>query len=243
MLAAAAVLAAVAFSPGPQCPRFASRRALAVTAIDDPASVSYISENIGIISGGVSLVLFGGAFAAQQQKSDGAAPAPPPTAAAPSPAPKPQAPKPAPVKDTWGLKRKNGFRGGVNKPKPKTPKREVWKPPPGWTPPKKPVLSWYDKGERLTPPAPPPAPPAPAPPMNFFDQLKAMMSGGSTEAPVKDTWGMKRRNGFRGGVNKPKPKPKPREIWKPPPGWTPPSPPAPPPPPSVVSWYDAGKRL
>lgn len=32
--------------------------------------------------------------------------------------------------------------------------RELWYPPPGWTPPSKPVQSWYDQGLRLAPPAP-----------------------------------------------------------------------------------------
>ena len=35
-------------------------------------------------------------------------------------------------------------------PWPKAPAREQWTPPPGWTKPSKPVLSWYDKGERLS---------------------------------------------------------------------------------------------
>ena len=35
-------------------------------------------------------------------------------------------------------------------PWPKAPAREQWTPPPGWIKPSKPVLSWYDKGERLS---------------------------------------------------------------------------------------------
>jgi len=42
--------------------------------------------------------------------------------------------------------------GGVNKPRPKRPSREIWTPPPGWTPPTKSVQSWYDRGVRLTTP-------------------------------------------------------------------------------------------
>ena len=70
---------------------------------------------------------------------------------------------------------------------------------------------------------------------------------------VSDGYGLKNRKGFRGGVNKPGRdthatapavvRPPKRTIWKPPPGWEPPSRPPPPPAPTVVSWYDAGKRL
>eukprot|EP00965_Chrysotila_dentata_P147870 4881225-Pleurochrysis_carterae.AAC.2 len=34
---------------------------------------------------------------------------------------------------------------------PAPPPRELWTPPPGWTPPRKPVISWYDRGIRLQP--------------------------------------------------------------------------------------------
>ena len=36
-------------------------------------------------------------------------------------------------------------------PYPPEPQRELWQPPAGWAAPTKPVASWYDKGERLTP--------------------------------------------------------------------------------------------
>ena len=36
-------------------------------------------------------------------------------------------------------------------PFPPEPQRELWQPPAGWAAPTKPVASWYDKGERLTP--------------------------------------------------------------------------------------------
>lgn len=97
------------------------------------------------------------------------------------------------------------------------------------------------------PPAPPPAPePEPEPPKKvpFYQDFFSKMAGSAAaRLPVSDGYGLKNRKGFRGGVNKPKPKPPKRTIWKPPPGWEPPSRPPPPPAPTVVSWYDAGKRL
>ena len=98
-------------------------------------------------------------------------------------------------------------------PWPKPPTRELWAPPPGWTPPKKPVFSWYDKGLRLvdasavTPEAPAVA--------SWFDaglRLTWPAAGGTnTFHPMAGPW----------------PKPPARELWEPPAGWTPPSKPAP----------------
>ena len=50
--------------------------------------------------------------------------------------------------------------GGVNTwhaksgPRPMDATRELWTPPPGWKPPTKPVISWYDSGKRLDAAAP-----------------------------------------------------------------------------------------
>lgn len=62
---------------------------------------------------------------------------------------------PAPVQEEWpSLGGKTGpHRMAGTMPPP--PTREMWAPPPGWMPPTKPVLSWYDMGKRLTPPVTP----------------------------------------------------------------------------------------
>ena len=118
----------VAFSPGlQQCPRVASAAPAAV-AIRAPHPVAALDpQQLSAIVGAVALG--GGAVYYNSQKSKSPSPPPAPKAAAP---PKPAPKKAAPKKDTWGIKNRKGFRGGVNKPKPKTPKRKLWKPPAGW---------------------------------------------------------------------------------------------------------------
>ena len=225
MLQALVAGALLSFTPAsPLVARSAApQRAVAVAALD-PAALDPKA-----IGGLFAVVAAGGvAYTQQQKKADGvASPPPPPKKAVAKPPPPPKA---AAMKDSWGLKNRKGYRGGVNKPKPKTPKREIWKPPKGWKPPTKPVSSWYDRGDRLAPalaPAPPPAPPPP--PKNFFEQLIEQIQGGGVAAApaAPDSWGLKNRKGYRGGVNKPKPKTPKREIWKPPPGYSPPSMPSP----------------
>ena len=121
----------VAFSPGlQQCPRVASAAPAAV-AIRAPHPVAALDpQQLSAIVGAVALG--GGAVYYNSQKSKSPSPPPAPKAAAP---PKPAPKKAAPKKDTWGIKNRKGFRGGVNMPKPKTPKRKLWKPPAGWEDP------------------------------------------------------------------------------------------------------------
>ena len=104
-------------------------------------------------------------------------------------------------------------------PWPKAPAREQWTPPPGWIKPSKPVLSWYDKGERLTSAVAMMA--AEATPYAQVDPGAYPALGGSGAFhPMRGPW----------------PKAPAREQWTPPPGWKPPSKP-------VTSWYDRGDRL
>ena len=248
-------IVALAFSAGPTCPRTPTSAALAVrhpaaVAVLDPATKQQAFIAAAAVLGG------GGIFAyTQQQKGTTGSPPPPPKAKAAAPA-APKA-KAKPTGTGWGLHSKarrvtiGGHPKQGNMPKPKP--REIWTPPPGWTPPTKPVQSWYDKGLRLEPPAPPPAPPPPAKPKNFFEQLAEAFSGGASTstsskpaAPKFGTgqaWGLhsKARRVTVGGHPKQgnMPKPKPREIWTPPPGWKPPSKPVS----AVSSWYDSGSRL
>ncbi len=68
-------------------------------------------------------------------------PAPPSTGAAPSASP-----------IEWPALGGSGAWHPMRGPWPKAPAREQWSPPPGWVPPTKPVLSWYDRGKRLSAP-------------------------------------------------------------------------------------------
>ena len=248
--------ALLAFSPNtPLCPRpVAPKRVPAITAAD-PAAAESLKEQLPVILGALALG-GGGVYAYQQKKDDGpsaAAVARPKKAAAPAtkpPAARSSKAASTPSGSSWGL---NGRRtvsphrmsGTMPKPKP----RQAWKPPKGWTPPKKPVQSWYDRGDRLTPPSPPPAPPeAPPPPAKkktwadtFF--WASQTASPSSPAPGGSSWGL---TSSRRGISPHRmagtmPKPPPRKLWKPPPGWKPPSKPAPPP--GVASWYDRGVRL
>ena len=135
-------------------------------------------------------------------------------------------------------------------PWPRDPPRQQWEPPPGWVPPKKPVSSWYDRGDRLVPPAPPapaPAPPAPAPPPksppNFLQQLFGGMSAASARktpsGSAPKVWPLAGGPGGPHPKRGPWPRDPPRELWTPPPGWVPPSRKGG----TVLSWYDTGKRL
>jgi hypothetical protein len=104
-------------------------------------------------------------------------------------------------------------------PWPKAPAREQWTPPPGWTKPSKPVLSWYDKGERLT-------------------SAVAMAAAETTPSAPVDTGAYPALGGSGAfhPMRGPWPKAPAREQWTPPPGWIKPSKP-------VTSWYDRGDRL
>ena len=244
---AALPIAALAFTSAPTLTRsgaLVTRSPTPVAAID----VNSLDQQQVAIIGGAVLAL-GGAIAYGKQNEDGS------TASAPSP-PKPAKSTPPARKPVARAKPKGWGLGNYGKSKaphpmagpwPKAPKREEWVPPEGWEPPKKPVQSWYDRGERLKPPAPPPAaaPTAPAKPTlkSFLDSLFGgfdMSPAGS--ASTAKGWGL----GNYGKSKAPHPSAGPwpkapkREEWVPPEGWAPPSMP-----PKVVieSWYDSGMRL
>ena len=125
----AALAAALAFAPTlPQCPRVAaSSHALGPARAVHPVAVAALSPDELAGIGGAVLVA-GGAYFYTQKKDDAAPPAPP-SAAVKTARPPPPKRK---GKDSWGLKGRKGFRGGINKPKPKAKPRKLWKPPRGW---------------------------------------------------------------------------------------------------------------
>jgi len=86
-------------------------------------------------------------------------------------------------------------------------------PPPGWKPPTKPVLSWFDMGTRMEATAAPTPPPAEA------SEWPALGGSGAWH-PMRGPW----------------PKTSARQQWVPPPGWKPPTKP-------VLSWFDMGTRM
>jgi len=132
---------------------------------------------------------------------------------------------------------------------PKPPPRELWSPPPDWTPPTKPVLSWYDMGLRLSAPAPAP-PSALAPPKRKRDMLgdlwRSVFGTTETEAtaaprPAARTASWPSLGGAGGSHRMAGRWPPPKlEVVAPPPA--PVAAPATPKT-SVYSWYDSGKRL
>lgn len=200
--------------------------------------------------GAAAAILFGGAFIANSKNESPPPPASPPPAS-PAPAPTP------PVVKEWPALGGSGAFHPMRGPWPKTPTREQWNPPPGWEPPRKPVLSWYDKGLRLEPPAPAPAPAAPAttppsPPSlasmwdNFVSSL-SVSSSSTAASNAPKVWPAVGGSGAAHPMAGPWPKPPAREQWIPPPGWQPPSRPAAAPSPvaaaGVASWFDTGKRL
>jgi hypothetical protein len=186
------------------------------------ATAPFLNGADPLLLGGGAVVALGGlAFASTQSDTSPPAPAPP----QPVPTPKPKRVSRPRFGNKWPMK------GGTNKPKPKKPPRELWKPPPDWEPPRKPVQSWYDCGERLTP-----AEPVEPARTNIFKSVSTLFSGGlpstwplAGASPAGASWGIGGKRGLRGGTNKlgshrmsAKAKAPPREAWKPPPGWTPP---------------------
>jgi len=241
-----AVAVAFTYSSGAVRPAVSARAS--VVAVDPGVATALSPEQLQLVGTGV-VVALGGAVA-YSKKGDTATPPSPPLVVPPLPPPPPK--RAAPIASTWGLyaSRKTRKRAVVQHPKmgtmAKKPPREFWKPPPGWTPPTKPVSSWYDNGLRLADTAPPPPAP-PAAPESFMDKLMGFFNP-PTPAPAAaaggSDWGLyaSGRTRKRAVVPHPKmgtmPKKPPREFYKPPPAA-----PAPPPAPTVVSWYDAGKRL
>lgn len=188
-----------------------------------------------------AVVLAGGSFAYTSKKSS--APSPP---ASEAPLPPPPAPK-APRSRSWAPVGGSGAFHVSAGPWPKTPARELWVPPPGWEPPRKPVTSWYDKGDRLNPPAATTAPaPAAASSTSWWDNLVASLQGKAASSPAAKRTGPWPLVGGPGGphpMSGPWPKTPAREQWNPPEGWTPPGQKAKPAAGAVSSWYDSGLRL
>ena len=199
------------------------------------------------VAGAAAVAILGLGAAVSQQNKDSA---PSPAAAPAPPAPAPQSAPPVSSNKEWPAVGGGGAPHFMSGPWPKAPVREQWIPPPGWTPPRKPVLSWYDKGERLMPVSPPPpaasppAPPSPPSPSSFWDNLVASLTGKSastgTAAPASNKeWPAVGGGGAPHFMSGPWPKAPVREQWIPPPGWTPPAKPVD----RMPSWYDSGKRL
>ena len=152
------LLGALAFTPVPV--PLAARRSVAVRA---PAPVAAIDPS-QLIGGGL-VVALGGVYliGSQKKEADGApaaAATKPAAAATKPPSPSPKKSPPAAAKKKWPYR--GGLSRGIRKKQWnefKTPRRELWKPPPGWEPPSKPpapvkvegagVVSWYDSGVRL----------------------------------------------------------------------------------------------
>jgi hypothetical protein len=193
----------------------------------DPNQISVIAGAAAVLIGGGALGLQARQSKVVKQVEDALAA---PAATMPSP------PPPAPVftpsyrgKVTVGLHR---MAGRAKRP----PPREQWVPPEGWKKPKKPVISWYDRGDRLTPtrvaapPLPPPPPPPPAKQPNIFEQFFSQFGlgrGAASQAAAVDNvlepkYTGKVTVGQHRMAGRAKPPP-PREQWVPPTGWTPPS--------------------
>jgi hypothetical protein len=225
------------------------RRAAAspVCVVDlDPTQMEVIAGAAAVLIGGgaIGLQAQQGKVVEQVETVPGA-----PAAAKPPPPPPPRAPPFKPQyrgKVTVGQHR---MAGRFKKPK----AREQWVPPPGWKKPKKPVTSWYDRGERLTPTpiaAPPPAPPAQSGPKlfeQFFSQFGIGAGAAAKGAAAKGATAVKQA--YKGKITVGQhrmagraKRPPPRQQWVPPPGWKPPTKAAPAKA-GVQSWYDAGKRL
>jgi len=238
----ASAAAGYALSTAPSC-RMGMARSPVMVA--DATVAAMDPQSLGAAAVGLAVV--GGGFYAYTQKD----------AAPPSPTPK-TAGKPVKATKEWPMVGGTGGPHFMAGPWAPPPKRELWTPPPGWEPPKKPVTSWYDRGDRLTPAAPPaaapPAPaPAPAPPKktgNFFTDFFAQFQEATSSAPAATAatspankkWPSLGGSGGPHFMAGPWPKAPTRELWKPPPGWEPPSKPTPPVS-TVSSWYDAGQRL
>ena len=243
---------ALAFAPGltPTPRARVTTRALAPVCVDG-SLVAEMSDQAKYAGAAAAALFLGGGLYMGQIKPKTASPpaAPAPAAAAPVAAPVEPPPPAAPVGDWYKGKRSLGTHRSAGR-WPGDAKRTVWVPPPGWVKPTKPVQSWYDKGERLTPPvAAKAAKAAAAKPANFFDQVKAFFDQGdaapsSPARPTTDWYKGKRSLGTHRSAGR-WPGDAKRELWVPPPGWQPASKAATAKPAEagVKSWYDSGARL
>ena len=199
-----------------------------------------------VLAGVGAIVLLGGAAVATQQKDSDSTGSMPLEVDAPTAVLEENATETPATPKVWPLVGGPGGPHPKRGPWPRDPPRQQWEPPPGWVPPTKPVSSWYDRGDRLVPPAPPPAPPAPPPPTKappvstFLQQLfgGALMGSKAADSTPKE-WPLVGGPGGPHPKRGPWPRDPPRELWSPPPGWVPPSKKVE----TVRSWYDTGIRL
>ena len=240
---------ALAFAPGlaptPRA-RVVTGRALAPVCLDG-SLVAEVSDQALYAGAAAAALLVGGGLYAGNNKKTNSAPSPPPAPVA-APAAEPDAPPPAvPASDWYKGKRSLGTHRSAGR-WPGDEKRTLWVPPAGWKRPTKPVISWYDKGQRLTPPAATPAAKASAKPTNFMDQFKAFFESATASAPssppprpTTDWYKGKRSLGTHRSAGR-WPGDEKRTLWVPPAGWTPAGK-AKPATAGVKSWYDSGARL
>jgi len=237
--------AALSFAPGltPTPRARVTGRALAPVCLDG-SLVAEVSDQAMYAGAAAAALLVGGGLYVGTKKPSSA---PPPSAPTPTPAAvEPPPPPPAPLAGDWYTgKRTLGTHRSAGR-WPGDAKREVWVPPAGWKPPTKPVQSWYDKGQRLTPPAAAKA--AQAPPAkkgNFFESFMAVFNTATKPAessqarPTTDWYKGKRTLGTHRSAGR-WPGDAKREVWVPPAGWKAASKPAKA---GVKSWYDSGARL
>lgn len=235
-----------------------------VEAASDPAAVATAASNADPAVIGAAIALLGGGAVAFGNNEKGPKTAAPKSAAKAEAAPPPPAPSPKYAKAVGGAGAYHVKAG----PWPRTPARKQWNPPKGWEPPRKPVTSWYDRGDRLEYTVPPQAAAvaaeeaaeepkveeAPKKKSNWLDDFMGGMNGKKTRkastppAPARKAWRPVGGSGAYHVKAGPVPKTPARKQWIPPPGWTPPSKPASPAEAwsdreAPTSWFDAGLRL
>ena len=225
---------ALAFAPGltPTPRARVTSRALAPVCVDAGAVAEMSDQAKYAGAAAAALFLGGGLYLGSKPKSASPPAAPAPAPAAPvAPVEPPPPPPAAPVVRLVATGAALGTHRMAGR-WPGDPQREMWVPPPGWVKPTKPVQSWYDKGQRLTPPV---AEKAAAKPTNlpttFFDQVKAFFESAGAGAsssparPTTDWYKGKRSLGTHRMAGRWPGDPK-RELWVPPPGWQPAAKPA-----------------
>ena len=240
---------ALAFAPSltPTPRARVTSRALAPVCVDGSVVAEMSDQAQYAGAAAAALFLGGGLYLGNTKKSASPPAAPAPAPAAPVASVEPPPPPPAaPVVRLVATGAALGQHRMAGR-WPGDPKRTVWVPPPGWVRPTKPVQSWYDKGQRLTPPVAA-KPDAPAKPANFFDQVKAFFESSdaapsSPARPTTDWYKGKRSLGTHRSAGR-WPGDAKRELWVPPSGWQPASKAAAKPAAAGVnSWYDSGVRL
>lgn len=237
---------ALAFAPSltPTPRARVTSRALAPVCVDGSVVAEMSDQAQYAGAAAAALFLGGGLYLGNTKKSASPPAAPAPAPAAPVASVEPPPPPPAaPVVRLVATGAALGQHRMAGR-WPGDPKRTVWVPPPGWVKPTKPVQSWYDKGQRLTPPVAAPAKPTKVP-TSFFDQVKAFFESvgeGASSSPARPTtdWYKGKRSLGTHRMAGRWPGDLQREQWVPPPGWQPAAKPAAA---GVKSWYDSGQRL